>query len=419
MKKSAFTKRHLIQLIGLIMISFAQSICFVCMSIFYPPVTEYLGVGQGPLAIYYTLQFLAMSVTMPIASKIYLKYNLKVILSIAMAITCGTFFLLANGNALWQWYLGGILFGIANAYLFYLVPPTLVGNWFKKKYGIFLALVSCFTGVAGVFLTPVAAIVMSNSGWRMAYIFLGIVTGAVGLPATIFIVKRHPSECGLEPYGQEAEAVKAVEEGGTEQLPGVPVNKALMSVPFIFAALSCMCIGLMGGGVMSFIPNYVNVLGYGTVLGGLVASIAQAGNLSGKFIMGGLSDKKPIYGFIAGLGLGGLGLLTMVYLNGLGVPALVIGTFMFGIVMACIPILAPAITTGAFGKRDFTKIYAYFSMICALCSAFGATIFGFAHDALGPELGFTISAIVSFSGILFGAIALRLGRKMRAEYGDV
>ena len=72
--------------------------------------------------------FIATTVTYPFVAKFLPKWNFRVFLSICVVILAGTEAAMGLFNELWQWYVAGIVFGIAGALVFVVASTVLIEN---------------------------------------------------------------------------------------------------------------------------------------------------------------------------------------------------------------------------------------------------------------------------------------------------
>ena len=109
---------------------------------------------------------------------------------------------LAFVREIWQYYL---LFGVFGAIAFtgssQLVGEVVLPKWFILRRGRALAIASMSTPIAGMFVPAVIQILISNFGWRDAWLVLGI-AGLVLLVPLALLVRTTPEEMGLLPDGR-------------------------------------------------------------------------------------------------------------------------------------------------------------------------------------------------------------------------
>lgn len=90
-----------------------------------------------------------------------------------------------------------------------------VNNWFRRKRGIAMSIVSMGNGLGGA-LAPLVGLLVVTVGWRTSVLISGIVIIAVVVPLSL-LVKRSPESMGLLPDGDGPDSSPAMPGNG--QLP--------------------------------------------------------------------------------------------------------------------------------------------------------------------------------------------------------
>jgi len=75
-----------------------------------------------------------------------------------------------------------------------------VARWFVKTRALMTGIVLASSGVALIVILPIASQLISNYGWRISYIVIGILALVVIVPAAQFL-RRDPWQMGLLPQG--------------------------------------------------------------------------------------------------------------------------------------------------------------------------------------------------------------------------
>ena len=233
-----------------------------CAGLFYKAVSTELGVGTADIVFYTTLMYFVITVTLPFAGKIFSKFNIRVILSVAALTDALAFGLMGTYTSVYQFYVSGVLLGIANSFLIYAAVPLIINNWFKVKMGTVLGLSMTFMGIGGAISAPFAGYLIETIGWRPSYMVLGAIVAVITLPFTIFVIRKDPKEKNMTAYGAEIaeeSSKKVVEETGT------PFKQAIKSVPFYALFIFTGFLGLVVT-VNFHIPNHLLSEGFSTII---------------------------------------------------------------------------------------------------------------------------------------------------------
>ena len=415
-KNGGFHYAFLMVAAGLAITAGPCAMVLSCAGIYFTPVSQYFGVPKADFTLYFSILNVAMMIGLPIGGNLMSKFDLRVVLSACVAV-CGVgCLLMSTFNALWQFYVAGAVMGLAVAPLVYLAVPTLVNAWCVKKVGFFIGIGMVGTGLGAVLFNPIgtALINASAEGWRTGYMVFGIIILVVTLPITLFLVRSHPADKGLEPYGA-GEVDDASQNAKPESMTGVPASRAMKSIAFVCLATFAFLITL-NQTVYQFIPSYCSSFAESmpeiAQMSGIVAAACMAGQAVGKVVLGALNDRNVKLGLTVGLGGGAIGIVLMWFVPGM-VAVLMIGAFFFGFAYACTTVQTTCITREAFGSLDYTNIYSRVSMSGALAGALAAWLLGMICDLPnGFAIMFGLSIAMMAACFLLGLISLKAGKKL-------
>lgn len=121
-----------------------------CAGIFYPPLSEALGVDKGVLGYYSTVLWISALVVLPFTGKLMNRGSARICLTLGSVLTTAAFVLLWNLHYLWQFYVAAALVGASVTIFIFLAPSTLANRWFARRAGFWLGVIMAFTGIGGV-----------------------------------------------------------------------------------------------------------------------------------------------------------------------------------------------------------------------------------------------------------------------------
>jgi MFS family permease len=242
----------------------------------------------GDVTMFLTFYFVTTIVAMPIVGQVLQKYNTRIVLTIAFTLTAGAFGASGFYTETWMWWINGVIFGFFGSFIFVVPVPIMILNWFKKRTGLVMGIVMCFSGVGGIVLSRVYAVLINALGWREAYLIAGVILLVLTIPFTAFVFAMKPSDIGRKAYGEEEniaprvvdgiaenEAVPGV-SGVTRSGSGVPFRKALFSVPFVMMFLICGLVAFFGT-VLTILSKFGQSIGLPLDQAANLISIALVG----------------------------------------------------------------------------------------------------------------------------------------------
>lgn len=175
---------------------------------------------------------------------------------------------------------------------------------------------------------------------------------------------------------EAAAAVAAAENEGAsiEEARKSPAMYTLILVAGIF----CMCAAFF-----QQIPAFCAHGELGASVGAMAVSIIMVGGIVGKLLLGALNDKIGIQwtGLIATIG-GALG-ITLAWQSGANETVFYAGMAIFGFGYAGLTVIAPMLTRGTFGPRNYSQIYSWVSTGIFIATAISFTVYGLIYDNTG------------------------------------
>ncbi len=382
-----------------------------CAGIFYPPLSEAIGVEKGVLSYYTSVLWAAALITLPTMGKLLNDKDARVCLTGAVLIIAAAFVWLSLTSSLWHFYAAAVAMGIGVGMLLFLAPSTLINRWFAKRAGVMLGICMAFTGVGGMVWSTVGGMLINSIGWSATYLVFALLSAATA-PTTMFMIASRPSSKGLEPFGYEAQNPAITGNFATCNSPseaGVPAALAFKSP--VFYLLLAMCFTLnIAMPVYFMIPSYASTLDIGAampLLGATASSVAMAGQTASKLVLGVTGEKRPQLSTLIALGCGIAGAALFALIS-TSTFVYYVSALLFGMYYGITNVMMPLFTRASFGDAEYATIYSRISMVASISNATGAF-------AWGTVVSLTDSYAVMFGGavllmIATGALVVAIGR---------
>jgi MFS family permease len=186
------------------------------------------------------------------------------------------------------------------------VPYThVVVGWFSGRRGLALGVMLSFVGLGIATVPPFLAFLISESGWRFAFMAAGLISMTVTLPVALFVIRDPPVLQRLDRAGEGHTVHQAVETASFWLMLGAfflnyfAAAAGSISLPVVLAdrgadtATAALVMSLVG---LSFI---VIRLGFGALLDRLppvpLTSLAFLSPVVGHFILLNSEGQIPVY----------------------------------------------------------------------------------------------------------------------------
>jgi MFS family permease len=317
---------------------------------------------------------------------------------------------LSRVDQFWGWVLlwGGGL-GMAGAMTQYPVTFTVVANWFHRRRGSALALLTVLGGLASPVFIPLAGWLVPRVGWRETLLLFGLTHLGIALPIALVMVRRHPEDVGLFPDG-----APSAEEATTSPLTGVGVRCALRRVPFWTLTLTNV-VALLGSNVLfAHQVAYMIDRGQDPVVAATLAGMVGIVSLPGRYIFNVMSDRfhpQVLLGISQAVLALGVVLLALASSTGWLIAYLVVYGSAFGTAGA----LIASVRAEHFGRRAFGAISAIQGYPGLGGAALGPVLAGWLYDHSGSyRLTFALVAalyLVSAAAMFLTPKPMHISRK--------
>lgn len=420
--REPMTCRHWLIIAAGVLIAFGPcALVYNVWSIFVVPVSSSLGVASSQFTFFITLVYLVGGIAAPFAGNLLQKYDLRIVLSVSVAMVALGLFLCSFWNHIYLFYVSGVVVGFGIVSLMFLAIPTLINRWFLQHAGLFMGICFAMSGVGGAVWSMVGGLIIDASTWRVAYQVFSALVLVIGLFATLVCVRSYPEEVGLRPFGAQPLQEDSASALGGEglKLRGVSASVMFRS-PVFYLLIFSMGIFNALTVTVNLYATYIHHLGAlglagitpdgAVIMASVVASCLMAVSAGSKVLLGAISDKSMI-GALAIAFVGGVVSICCMWLWAWSPEVIVFGGALGGVLYAAIDALAPSITRQIVGPRDYTIIYSRVAIVVNLAGAVAATVFAAVAEA-SWEAEWVMSLILVTVAFASCVAAVRFGKNL-------
>ncbi len=248
------------------------------------------GAISGPLALRIALYGLVG----PFAAALMLRYGVRAVVCTALALIMTGLGLASFMTEIWQlWLTWGLIVGFATGLTAMVLGATVATRWFTARRGLVLGLLAASTATGQLLFLPAAAWLAQQAGWRVAVI-PAVVACAVCLVLVLLILRDHPGDLGIPPYGDTAliPPPRRAEAGSVARLSVTALADASRSRIFWLLFGTFFVCGLSTNGLVQthFIP-LCHDFGMPNVEAASVLALMGVFDFFGTIASGWLSDR--------------------------------------------------------------------------------------------------------------------------------
>ncbi len=353
-------------------------------SLFVRPLQADFGWGRGEIMVALTIWFLVMGMISPFIGRVVDRYGARIVIFTGALITGLGFVLISRMHYLWHFYSGYIIIGVGMASIGHVPASTLVSNWFKKRRGTALGIMSTGIGAGGFVLAPaIGGYLIPNFGWRTSYLAMALLMWVLIIPLALLVIKAKPADMGLYPDGIEAPETVALNQASPSTAEGLTLGMALATPALWLIGVSFLTGGFGQMGVIQSQVPYLQDIGFPVVAAAGALGGVGFGSLVGKLFFGWLCDRIPAkYAWCIALSLQLVG--TIILMNVASASPMAI-LWLYAIVTGLasggwLPSMSMLAST-TFGLASYGTIYGMLTLALNIGSGTGPLMAGYMYDA--------------------------------------
>ena len=334
--------------------------------------------SAGGVQLILTIGVLTSLLGGAIFGKIAAKFSMRIVMPVYAAMMSVGIFMWSTCSSLTTFYIVSIFVGLGASGISLVPCGALINNWFEEKKG--LATGITFTGsvAGGLIFVQLTKILLLSSDWRMVYIVLAIISAVVSIPITIFLIREHPRDKGLLPFG-----AKEAASTGKVWLKGISLKKYIKTGSFWLLAISVFIIGFTNMGVQNNISIYLtSAIGHPESTVANIFSLYLFLQIFGKILLGSIYDKKGIkFGSIYCMVTFLLSMALFIYSGNLYIAIAFV--VVFAMVGSMTTVAPPYVAATIVGLKDYPTIFGVLSLFYGVGVAIGPVVAAKVYDSTG------------------------------------
>jgi len=349
-----------------VFVSFASLLVYT-FGVFLKPLTEEFGWSREAVSASFGIAAITVAVCSPPLGLLLDRAAPRRII-LPCLVVFGTAFasLSLLTPRLWHLYLVFCVLGAVGNGTAQMAYSRAVASWFDRRRGLALALVMSGGAIGAIVLPPLAAALIRSAGWRAAYLALGGMALAIGLPAVALFIREGPAAAAAP----------------GERAPGASVGEAMRSRVFWILVVVLFCSSIAQNGAVTHLSALLTDRGLSAGAGALALSAMGAASLGGRLATGWLLDRffaaRVSFALLALAALG-----TFVLSGAESLAAGVLAAALIGFGMGGEADVTPYLLSRYFGLRSFSVLYGLTWTFYAAAGALGPILMGQAFDVTG------------------------------------
>lgn len=337
------------------------SVVIFTFGIFLKPLTAEFGWSRSQVSLAFTLTALTVAFCSPFIGRLLDRFPARRIILPCVVIYGLCFASLGLLTAhYWQLLLIFVCMGVVGNGTTQLGYARVISSWFERNRGRALAVVMAGSGMGSIVFPPFAQWLVTNFGWRAAYLILGAIILALGLPLTAAFVHEPDERRKLDEQTRT--------ESGS-------LRASILSYTFLCLLSGLMLFSLATNGLTAHLVPFLT--DRGSSVGGAANVMAAMGfsTLASKLITGYLLDRFRASRTVAVLlAVCVCGMLLIIL--GTATWSSYAGALLVGVGLGAESDAVPYLLTRYFGLERFSELYGYTWSAYAVAGAIGPLVLG-------------------------------------------
>lgn len=352
------------------------------MGVFFTPLRDEMGWSATAVSGAFSVGLLVSGGLGIVVGRLTDRHGARAVMSAGSLLGGAGLLLFSFAHGLWTFYLAwAVLIAAGGAASMYPPAFTAINAWFEAKRASALGLLTLLGGFAAVIFIPLDAHLIDALGWRVAARVLGVIVLAVALPLHALVLRRRPSDLGLQPDGRPPGASSPMPAGDARPVL-VGGTASTRSPAFVLLTAAFICSSLATSTVIVHqIPRLVEQ-GLDATEVATAAGLIGVASLPGRVVLSSLAARISPALLLAGV-TSLMGASLFVLLAASSMPLVYAYVVLFGIGFGTLQPLRAEVMARHFERAVYGSVLGVQGAILAVPTAAGPLLAGAAHDVTG------------------------------------
>ncbi|MEV5979050.1 MFS transporter [Streptomyces sp. NPDC052114] len=225
-------------------------------SLLIDPLHEEFQWSRGTIGLAVSINLALYGLTAPFAAALMDRFGIRKVVAVALVvIACGSGLTVWMDSA-WQLLLcWGLLVGLGSGSMALAFAATVTNRWFTERRGLVTGILTAASASGQLIFLPLLAWIVDTYRWRPAAVTVAL-AALVVVPFVWLLLRDHPADVGLKPYGAKEFVPKPAPVTGAARRTVGALFKAARTGPFWLLAGSFAICGASTNGLVQthFVP---------------------------------------------------------------------------------------------------------------------------------------------------------------------
>ncbi|MGQ4413682.1 MFS transporter [Streptomyces sp. SAS_269] len=220
------------------------------------PLHQEFGWSRGTIGAAVSVNLALYGLTAPFAAALMDRFGIRRVVAVALTVIAVGAGLTVWMTAPWQLMLcWGLLVGLGSGSMALAFAATVTNRWFTARRGLVSGILTAASASGQLIFLPVLSWTVENHGWHPAAVTVALAALAV-VPFVWILLRDHPADVGLKPYGAEEFVPKPPPvTGAARRTLGVLASAARTGPFWLLAGTFAICGASTNGLIQThFVP---------------------------------------------------------------------------------------------------------------------------------------------------------------------
>ncbi|MEV6104044.1 MFS transporter [Streptomyces sp. NPDC051940] len=221
------------------------------------PLHEEFDWSRGTIGIAVGLTVALSGLAGPFAAALHDRFGIRKVCAVALSVIAAGSLLSVWMASAWQLVLyWGVLVGLGTGSMAMAFSATITNRWFVARRGLVTGVLTAAGASGQLVFLPLCSWIVENHGWRPASVTVAL-AALVAVPFVWLLMRDHPADVGLAPYGSDVYVEKPAPQTGAARRTLRVLRDASRTGPFWLLAGTFAICGASTNGLIRthFVPS--------------------------------------------------------------------------------------------------------------------------------------------------------------------
>ncbi|MGW2667251.1 MFS transporter [Streptomyces sp. NPDC001272] len=205
------------------------------------PLHEEFGWSRGTIGFAVSVNLALYGLTAPFAAALMDRFGIRKVVATALTVIAGGSLATVWMTAAWQLVLfWGVLVGLGSGSMALAFAATVTNRWFTARRGLVTGVLTAAGASGQLIFLPLLSWLVEHHGWRPASVTVALAALSV-VPFVWLLLRDHPADVGLAPYGGTYEPRPAPVRGAARRAVTVLLRAARTGPFWLLAGTFAIC----------------------------------------------------------------------------------------------------------------------------------------------------------------------------------